>query len=58
MEKKFLSIEEMQEKIGQFGDRTIWQNIESLSNWQERIAFRQLFFIAGGNLENKGGEND
>jgi hypothetical protein len=50
-EKRFVSIDEMQEKISEFGAKAIWQNIERLGNWQERTAYRQLFFIAGGSLD-------
>lgn len=51
MDKQFLSIDEMKEKIEQFGNWGIWRIIESIANWQERVAYRQLFFLAGGNLE-------
>jgi hypothetical protein len=51
MEKKFISIDEMQEKLAEVGDKMVWQNIERLGKWQNRVAFRQLFFQAGGNLD-------
>lgn len=50
-EKKFVSIDEMTEKISEYGAKAIWLNIEKLGNWQERTAYRQLFFIAGGSLD-------
>lgn len=51
MDKQFISIDEMQEKLSEFGDKTIWQRIEKIGKWQDRIAYRQLFFLAGGSLE-------
>jgi hypothetical protein len=51
MDKQFVSIDEMKEKIERFGAKRIWQNIEKIGNCQERVAFRQLFFLAGGSLE-------
>lgn len=51
MEERFVSIDEMKEKIGEFGNRQVWLSIEKLGKWQDRVAFRQLFFLAGGNLE-------
>jgi hypothetical protein len=50
-EKKFVSIDEMKDKLEEFGQRVIWQNIEKLGNWQDRVVYRQLFFLAGGNLD-------
>lgn len=49
--KKFISIDEMTEKIEEFGVKQIWQTIEKKGNWQERTAYRKLFFLAGGNLD-------
>jgi len=49
--KRFVSIDEMTEKISEYGARAIWLNIEKLGNYQERIAYRQLFFLAGGELD-------
>jgi hypothetical protein len=51
MEERFVSIDEMKEKLGEFGNRQVWLSIEKLGKWQDRVAFRQLFFLAGGNLE-------
>jgi len=50
-EKKFVSIDEMKEKLEGFGEKAIWQSIEKIGNWQDRVAYRQLFFLAGGSLE-------
>jgi hypothetical protein len=50
-EKRFISIDEMTEKIAEVGDKMVWQNIERLGKWQDRVAFRQLFFLAGGELD-------
>ena len=49
--KRDISIDEMKEKIEQVGDKMIWQNIERIGNWQERLAYRQVFFLAGGSLD-------
>jgi len=49
-EKKFVSIDEMTEKISEYGAKVIWQNIEKIGKWQDRVAYRQLFFLAGGEL--------
>lgn len=51
MDKQFLSIDEMKEKIDIFGDKTIWLEIEKISNYQDRISYRQVFFLADGNLD-------
>jgi len=51
MDKREISIDEMQEKLEEFGIKTIWQNIEKIGNWQERIIYRQVFFQAGGSLD-------
>jgi hypothetical protein len=51
MEKKFVSIDEMQEKLEEFGVKQVWLSIEKLGVWQDRVAYRQLFFLAGGNLD-------
>ena len=53
-DKKFVSIDEMQDKIEEYGEKALWQNIEQLGNWKDRVAYRQLFFLAGGSLEEKG----
>jgi hypothetical protein len=51
MDKQFLSIDEMKERLEQYGHKQIWLSIEKINNWQERIEYRQLFFIAGGSLD-------
>jgi ADP-dependent phosphofructokinase/glucokinase len=51
MDKKFTSLEEMQEKLEQFGSKEIWRRIENIANPFDRIIMRQIFFNAGGTLE-------
>jgi hypothetical protein len=51
MEEKFVSIDEMKDKLEEYGSKIIWQKIEKIDNWQSRVAYRQLFFLAGGSLE-------
>ena len=51
MDKQFLSIDAMKEKISMFGGWKIWYLIEQMSNVYERVAYRKLFFLAGGSLE-------
>ena len=50
-EKREVSIDEMKEKLEEFGSKTMWQSIEKIGEWQNRVMFRQLFFLAGGELE-------
>jgi len=50
-EKKFVSIDEMQEKLAEFGNKQVWLSIEKIGKCQDRLAYRQLFFLAGGNLD-------
>lgn len=50
-EERFVSIDEMKEKLEEFGAEMIWQNIEKIGNWRDRVAYRQLFFLAGGTLD-------
>jgi hypothetical protein len=51
MDKQFVSIDEMKEKLEEFGAKQIWLSIEKIGSWQDRIGYRQLFFLAGGSLE-------
>jgi len=51
MDNQFVSIDVMKEKLGQFGDKVIWQTIEKIGNWKDRVTYRQLFFLAGGSLD-------
>jgi hypothetical protein len=51
LENKFVSIDEMKDKLAEFGDKIIWHNIEKIGNWKDRVMYRQLFFLAGGSLE-------
>ena len=46
-----ISIEEMQSKIGEYGAKTIWLNIERIGDYQSRVAYRNVFFLAGGSLD-------
>ena len=46
-----ISIDGMREKIEQCGHKGVWLAIEKIGKWQDRIAFRQVFFLAGGELE-------
>jgi hypothetical protein len=50
-ERDFISIDEMKDKLGEVGSKMIWQNIERIGNWRDRVAYRQLFFLAGGSLD-------
>jgi hypothetical protein len=51
MDKQFISIEELQDKIFKLGSQVMWGEIEKINNWQDRVAYRQLFFLAGGSLD-------
>jgi len=51
MDKKMLSIDEIKDKIFKLGCKKLWESIEKIGNWQERIAYRNLFFLAGGSLD-------
>jgi hypothetical protein len=51
MENKFVSIDEMKDKLEAFGNKQVWLSIEKIGNCQDRIGYRQLFFLAGGNLD-------
>jgi len=51
MDRQFISIDEMKDKLGEVGNKMIWQNIERLGNYKDRIAYRQVFFLAGGSLD-------
>jgi len=50
-EKRLVSIDEMKEKLEEFGAKQIWQSIEKIGKCQDRIMFRQLFFLAGSSLD-------
>ena len=51
--KKFLSIEQMKDDLEELGNKQVWSAIETIKDPLERIAFRQLFFICGGDLGEK-----
>jgi hypothetical protein len=51
MDNQFISIDEMTEKLEKFGAKQVWLSIEKIGNWKDRIAYRQLFFLAGGSLD-------
>lgn len=46
-----MTIEEMEQRIEQYGHKAIWQTIEKMNNWQDRVMYRFLFFKAGGSLD-------
>ena len=50
-DRQIISIDEMRDKLEEYGHKAIWHNIESIGKWQDRVAFRQVFFLAGGNLD-------
>jgi len=50
-ENKFVSIDEMKERLENFGSKRIWETIEMIGDWKDRTMYRQLFFLAGGSLE-------
>jgi hypothetical protein len=50
-ERQMISIDSMREKLEEYGHKAIWHNIEGIGKWQDRIAYRQMFFLAGGNLD-------
>lgn len=50
-DRQMISIDEMKDKLEEYGQKAIWHNIEGIGNWKERVAFRQLFFLAGGSLD-------
>ena len=50
-ERKMISIGEMRDKLEEYGHKAIWHNIEGIGNWRDRVAYRQVFFMAGGSLE-------
>lgn len=51
MEDRAISLDEMKDKIAEVGDKAIWQAIEKIGNYQDRVAYRQVFFLAGGSLD-------
>ena len=51
MNKQIISIDEMKDKINKYGTKEVWQSIEKIGKWQDRIAYRQIFFEVGGSLE-------
>jgi hypothetical protein len=50
-QERGISIDEMKEKLAEFGNKAIWQGIERIGYWKDRVAYRQVFFLAGGSLE-------
>jgi hypothetical protein len=50
-EREIISLDEMKDKLEEYGHKAIWHNIEGIGNWKDRVAFRQVFFLAGGNLD-------
>jgi hypothetical protein len=50
-DRQDISIDEMKNKIEDLGGKAIWVAIEKIGNWQMRVAYRQVFFLAGGSLD-------
>jgi hypothetical protein len=50
-ERQMISIDEMKDKLEEYGHKSIWHSIEGIGNWKDRICFRQVFFLAGGSLD-------
>ena len=48
---KFLSVEYMQEKLSELGNKAVWDSIEKIADPLKRLAYRQLFFLSGGSLD-------
>ena len=46
-----IDVDLMKEKIENSGSRVIWTAIENIGNWQTRVAYRNVFFLAGGSLD-------
>lgn len=46
-----INIEEMKMKLEEVGARVLWGHIERIGIWQTRVAYRQVFFLAGGSLD-------
>lgn len=44
------TIEKLREKIKQYGNRTVWLNIEQIKDPIKRVHYRGLFFLADGEL--------
>ena len=51
MDKRDIDIEEMKSKLEEVGARVLWGHIERIGNWQTRVAYRNVFFLAGGSLD-------
>jgi hypothetical protein len=51
MEENLISVEEMKSKLEESGNKALWGAIERISNWKGRLAYRQIFFLAGGSLD-------
>lgn len=50
-DRQMISIDAMKEKLEKYGQKAIWKNIEGIGNWRDRVGFRQVFFLAGGSLD-------
>ena len=50
-DRQDISIDEMKDKLEMMGAKELWRAIEHISNWQLRIAYRQVYFMAGGSLD-------
>jgi hypothetical protein len=43
-----IDVEEMKDKIEQYGNLEVWKTIENIKYWKDRVKCRQYFFLAGG----------
>ena len=46
-----MKVEEMEQRLGQYGHKEVWLAIEKITEPIERLKYRFLFFEAGGQLE-------
>ena len=51
MEIKLISLEDMQNLIERQGSQRVWQAIEKIASWKDRIANRNLFFMVKEKLD-------
>lgn len=51
MEENLISVDEMKSKLEELGASVLWGHIERIGNWKGRLAYRQIFFLAGGSLD-------
>jgi len=51
-------VKNMGETIDKLGHEKVWDTIESLSDYKNRVEHRKIFFGAGGLIPVKDGNND